>query len=332
MTSKDFWRESKVAVLGAGSWGTVLANLAAPHAGSVKLWFRDEERARLANATRTNAEYFPDLALHKSIVAVSEVERAFEGGVDAILWVVPSSGSRALARKIAPLLRGHEILIHATKGIEEGTLKRVSEVLGEELPLARIGSVSGPNLAAEIAKGLPAATIVASRFQEVIDAGIALLTNPRFQVEGSHDLVGVEWAGTLKNVLAIAAGCFEALGLGWNARAMLLVRGLEEMMRVGKTLGAKPETFLGLSGLGDLIATASSPLSRNYRVGFRLAKGEKLEAILEDLDTAAEGVRTAMTIADYATSQSLRLPITQAVRGLVAEGWDGERFLGHLLT
>ncbi len=314
---KDFWRNSKVAVLGGGSWGTVLAQLAAENARSVRLWVRNEENARRLNSTRINSQYLPQMQLSERIQSMSQLDRVFEGGVDAIIWALPSSVCRAQAREVSKYIRGSEILLHATKGVEEGTLKRISQVLREELPCPRIGVVSGPNLAAEVARGEPAAAVVASSFQEVIEAGVALLSTPRFRIYTQTDVVGVEWAGTLKNILAIAAGALDELKLGWNARAMLLTRGLAEMVRFGCALGAEEETFLGLAGMGDLMATCSSPLSRNYRVGAGLARGEPLEEILKNLHATAEGVRTARTVAQYAELSGIQMPITQGVARLV---------------
>lgn len=313
---KDFWLNARVAVLGGGSWGTVLANLLARNCQGVTLWMRSEEVARSLNATRKNDAYLPDLTLDPKVRAVSDLARIFEEPLQAMIWALPSAATRGIAKEAAPKMRGDEILLHATKGVEAGSLKRMSVVLGEELPSRRIGVISGPNLAHEVARNEPAATVVASVFDEVIEAGTILLENENFRVYESKDVVGVEWCGTLKNILAIASGCLDALGYGWNARAMLMSRGLAEMVRFGQSLGAKEETFLGLAGMGDLLATCSSPLSRNYRVGNRLGKGETLAQVEGDIDTA-EGVRTARIVWAYAQERELPMPITEAVVGLL---------------
>jgi glycerol-3-phosphate dehydrogenase (NAD(P)+) len=279
----DFWRNSKVAVIGGGSWGTVLAQLVSENCNDVRIWTREEDRARAINSTRMNPDYVQNLQLNSHVKAYVDLERVLEGGVDAVIWALPSKATRQEARKFSALLRGTEILWHATKGIEEGTLKRMTEVLREELPLRRIGVISGPNLATEIARGEPAATVVASDFEEVVHAGQALLNTPRFRVYSSRDVVGIEWAGTLKNILAIASGALDGMGMGWNARSMLISRGLAEMVRFGVAMGGQESTFLGLAGVGDLLATCSSPLSRNYRVGSGLAQGLRLESVLEQL-------------------------------------------------
>lgn len=314
---KDFWRSSRVTVLGAGSWGTVLANLAAVNCRELRLWARDEGQVRAINATRAHARYWPEMQLRPNIQAVHELERAFEGAPQVVIWALPSSACREMARRLAPLFRGDEILIHATKGVESGTLKRVSEMLREELPCPRIGVISGPNLAAEIARGEPAATVVASRYQEAVDAGTEIFASERFRVYQGSDVTGVEWAGTLKNVLAIAAGALDALKFGWNTRAMMLTRGLAEMVRFGVAMGGEAETFLGLAGMGDLLATCGSPTSRNYRVGFKLASGEPLEKILAELGSTAEGVRTTRSVWEYAKPRGIEMPITETVYELV---------------
>lgn len=313
MTQKDFWRNSKVAVIGGGSWGTVLANLIAPNVREVRIWVRDQEIARQINSTRLNRDYLPDMHLHDRVHASGDIRRVFEHGTSVVIWALPSDACRAQARELAPHFQGDEIVLHATKGIEQGTLKRISEILQEELPAPRIGVISGPNLAHEIAKGEPAATVVASRFAEVIEAGQAVLSSERFRVYPGEDMIGVEWAGTLKNVLAIASGALDAMDLGWNARAMMITRGLAEMVRFGVAMGASESTFLGLAGVGDLLATCGSPLSRNYRVGYRLAKGEKLEEIIRTLGSTAEGVRTTDTVHDFASAKKIYMPITAAV-------------------
>jgi glycerol-3-phosphate dehydrogenase (NAD(P)+) len=318
MTQKDFWRSSTIAVLGAGSWGSVLAQLGASNCREVRLWARTEEHARAINSTRANPPYVPeDFRLNERVRVLSALERVFEGGVGAILWALPSEATREQARRIAPFVRGEEILIHATKGIEAGTMKRISEVLREEIACPRIGVLSGPNLSFEVARGEPAATVIASPFEEVVDAGVELLTTEHFRVFRGSDLVGVEWAGALKNILAIAAGALDEMKLGWNARAMLITRGLEEMVRFGSAMGARESSFLGLAGIGDLLATASSPLSRNHRVGVRLARGERLGEILEELGATAEGVRTTEIVWKHASANGIPMPITEGVHRIL---------------
>jgi glycerol-3-phosphate dehydrogenase (NAD(P)+) len=331
VTPKDFWHNSDLAVIGGGNWGTVLAHLLSRNCRSVRLWLRDEDQARQFNATRVQSRYIPHVQLDQKVVATSSMQSALEGGVNAIFWVLPSSACRTRAREIAPFMRGDEVVLHATKGIEGGSLKRVSEILIEELPTRRVGVVSGPNLAHEIAHGEPAATVVASEFAEVCQAGEWLLRGPRFLVSSHPDLVGVEWAGTLKNILAIAAGALDGLGLGWNSRAMLITLGLTEMVRFGTAMGAKVETFLGLAGMGDLLATCGSPRSRNYRVGFRLAQGERLEKIMDDLGSTAEGIGTTEHVWKFASARGILMPITGGVYRLTHQEQSAQEFLKDLI-
>lgn len=314
---RDFWSKSTLAVIGGGSWGTVLSKIAAENCSDVRVWVRDEEQARAMNSTRSNPKYVKDMALPGNVRTFTDIERVFENGVQAVIWGLPSKACRDQARRFAPLFRGDEIVLHATKGIEEGSMKRVSVMLAEELPVARIGVISGPNLAAEIARDEPAATVIASDFIEVVEAGVGLLTTPQFRVYAGDDVVGLEWAGTLKNIFAIAAGALDALEFGWNTRSLLLTRGLAEMVRFGVAMGAKEATFLGLAGVGDLFATCSSPLSRNYRVGRKLALGEPLKGILDELGAVAEGVRTTQIISAFARERGIHMPITQGVFELI---------------
>ncbi|NDF13918.1 NAD(P)-dependent glycerol-3-phosphate dehydrogenase [bacterium] len=328
---KDFWSNAKVVVLGGGSFGTVLANLAAQNCAEVTLYVRAEDQARAMNSTRMNPSYVRDLVLDSKIRAVSTFEKAFERDQDLVIFALPSHAAREQARLVAPFLRGSEIVLHATKGIEESSLKRISQVLSEELPILRIGAISGPNLAGEIAKGEPAATVVASPFDDVLHAGERILSTEKFRVYTTPDLVGVEWGGTLKNIFAIASGILESKGFGWNTKALLLSRGLAEMVRFGVAMGAEPATFLGLAGMGDLIATCSSTQSRNFRVGYHLAKGETLEAVLAELGQVAEGVRTTRIVFGFARSRGVEMPITEAVYRIIEGEWTAEEGLAQLM-
>jgi glycerol-3-phosphate dehydrogenase (NAD(P)+) len=332
MIHKDFWRNSKIGVIGGGSWGTVLANIVSSNCREVRVWVRDEESVRSFNATRMNTQYLPELKLNEKIHAYSLLDRVFEGGLNAVIWALPSSACREQAKAVSKYFHGDELILHATKGIEPGSMKRISEILMEELPCRRIGVISGPNLAHEIARGEPAATVIASVFSEVCEAGQMLLMNERFRTYRLTDMIGVEWAGTLKNILAIAAGALDALQMGWNARAMLITRGLAEMVRFGASMGAQESTFLGLAGVGDLLATCSSPLSRNYRVGQRLAQGEKLENILNELGSTAEGVKTTQSVWEFAQKRHVSMPITEGVYRLLNQGVSVQELLHQLMT
>ncbi len=329
---RDFWSKSKVAIIGGGSFGTVLANLAAQNVEQVVLYVRSEEQARLMNSTRSNPNYIKDMTLSPKILALSSIERVFELKVDLIVFALPSYATRGFAKEVAKHFRGSELVLHATKGIEEQSLKRISEVLAEELPVCRIGAISGPNLAGEISKNEPAGTVIASAFKEVVDAGESVFSGARFRVYPSQDLIGVEWGGTLKNIFAIASGILDSVGYGWNTRALLLSRGLAEMVRFGVAMGADAETFLGLSGMGDLIATCSSNQSRNFRVGYALAQGKNLQTILAELGQVAEGVRTTKIVYEFAKSRGVEMPITETVYNMIHGDWSVERGVQHLMT
>jgi glycerol-3-phosphate dehydrogenase (NAD(P)+) len=314
---REFWKRANVAVIGGGSWGTVLAHLASKQAAEIRILVRQEDQARSINSQRANPNYVPELQLNERVKAYPSLDRVFEGKIHALIWALPSDVSRQEAKRMASMIRGDEYIFHATKGIEPDTNKRISQILREELPCARIGVISGPNLAAEIAKGEPASTVVASAFDDVIAAGQGLFHSDRFRVYGEHDMVGIEWAGAMKNIYAIAAGAVEAMGLGWNTKSMLFTLALREMVRFTLPLGAKESSLAGLAGMGDLIATCASPQSRNFRVGFRLANGEKLEQVLEEIGQTAEGVRTARTVVTYARSRKIEMPIAEGVHQLV---------------
>ncbi len=330
--SKDFWRSSRVVVLGGGNFGTVLAQLASERCREVVIYVRDEAQARAMNATRVNSDYLKNFVLAPNILTVSEPQRIFEQRFDAMLWCLPAAACREAAKVFAPAFKGDEILIHATKGIEENSLKRISEVLAEEIPCPRIGVLSGPNLASELALGEPAATVIASHYPEVVDAGIDLFHHAKFRVYRGSDVVGVEWAGTLKNIYAIASGALNGLGFGMNAKAFLVTRSLAEMAKFAISRGAKERTFMGLAGFGDLMATCLSPASRNFTVGSRLGKGEPLATILDSMNMVAEGVRTTSIIVKEAKATGVSMPIAFAVQDLIEGKADAKDGLISLLN
>lgn len=296
------------------------------------MWIRSEDSVRAFNSTRVNASYFPELQLNERVHAYSTFDRFFEDGLNVLLWALPSEICREQARLVAPWIKGDEVVLHATKGIEPESLKRVSEVLAEELPTRRIGVISGPNLAYEIAKGQPTATVIASAFAEVCEAGESLLSNEGFRTFPMTDVIGVEWAGALKNILAIAAGALDALQFGWNTRAFFITQGLNEMIRFSVAMGAKESTFFGLAGMGDLLATCSSPMSRNYRVGSQLAQGHSLATVLADLGVTAEGVRTTLSVWEYAVKQKIPMPITERVYRILKEEVSAKEALLSLMS
>ena len=320
----------RVGVLGGGSWGTVLAHLAASNGNPVSLWVRDAAAADALNATRRNAKYLNELELHAGIQATTDLA-GIGRDCGVILVVVPSHALRETMAHLGDHLDGSHVLIHAIKGIEPDSFMRMSQILQAETCCKKIGVLSGPNLAKEVALGHPSATVIASGYQEVIAAGGEILRSKTFRVYGNPDVVGTEIGGSLKNILAIASGMAEGLGFGDNTKALLLTRGLAEIMRLGMGLGADPMTFSGLSGVGDLMATCFSPLSRNYQVGNRLAKGESLEAIQAAMRQVAEGVRTTRTVALYARTHGIYMPITEGIYRILYEGATPKEALSGLL-
>lgn len=252
---------------------------------------------------------------------------------DVIFPVIPSAGFREVMRNLSPFLRPYHILIHGTKGfdlnIDPGIpvnewpqltrdhVRTMSEVILEETSVLRVGCLAGPNLSNEIAEHKPAATVIASRFDEVILIGQRLLKNERFLVYGRNDLPGTELCGILKNIIALGAGTIESLSLGENAKALFISRGLVEMIHIGKAFGVKPEAFFGLAGIGDLIATCNSHQSRNFITGYRLAKGEKIEDITASMDETAEGIRTVDIIRRLAKTYKIKVPITNILHRII---------------
>ncbi len=303
----------RIAVLGAGAWGTSIASVLGARL-EVTLWARDAAQARTIEQTRRNERYLPGIPVPASVAVSSDLSKTV-GGARLVLAATPVAGLRELLEKI----RSVTSLVWLCKGFEEGSgalpHQIAAEVLGEA---ARCGALSGPSFAEEVARGLPCALTLASRDAAFARETAALLHGGRLRVYYSADLVGVEIGGAVKNVMAIAAGISDGLGLGHNARAALITRGLAEIARLGAALGGAPQTFMGLAGAGDLILTATGDLSRNRRVGLELAAGRKLDDILKSLGHVAEGVRSANEVARLAAARGVDMPVTDAVNAVLA--------------
>jgi glycerol-3-phosphate dehydrogenase (NAD(P)+) len=298
-----------VAVLGAGSWGTALAVHLARLGHDVRLWARDEALVREMRARRANAIYLPDVTLPDRL-AVTAVLEASVTGTDLVVSAIPSHGCRAVIRRVASHLPPQTILVSATKGLETGTLCRMSEVMAQELGGGRpVVVLSGPSFAAEVARQAPTAVLVACEQSGAMEVVQAEFRAPYFRLYGSHDVIGVEIGGALKNVMAIAAGVVEGLGLGHNALAALITRGLAEMTRLACAAGGRRETLAGLSGLGDLVLTCTGTLSRNRHVGIELAHGRELPDILAGMKMVAEGVATTSAALALGRRHGVELPI-----------------------
>jgi glycerol-3-phosphate dehydrogenase (NAD(P)+) len=321
----------KVSVIGLGSWGTTLAELLAANGHDVLAWARSEATCAEVNEQHSQSRYLPGFSLSPNLRATPDLSRACAHS-RWILLVVPSHVLRETARAMGDHLCGEHLIVHATKGIEQGTFRRMSEILREETCVRRIGVLSGPNLAKEIMRRQPAGTLVASHYREVLERSVALLHSPAFRVYTGDDVVGAEVGGAFKNIVAVAAGVVDGLGLGDNTRALLLTRGLAEMAKVGAAMGARVVTFGGLAGIGDLMATCASPLSRNHQVGERLAKGQRLEQIQAELGMVAEGVKTTRSTWEFARRHGLDLPIVRAVHGVLYEDIPVRRALDDLMA
>lgn len=301
-----------VAVLGGGSFGTVIGNITACNGHRVALWLRNGERAREINQRRENPEYLPGYALDPGLTATSDLS-ASVNGAGIVFVAVPSSSFREVVRELARLVPAETVIISLTKGIEATGFRLMSQILREEMPSNPLGVLSGPNLAREIAAGQVAGSVIASDLPAVNQLIHDLLHCNSFLIYGSHDMFGVELGGALKNVYAILAGVGAALEFGENTVGMLLTRSLAEMSRFAVHMGANPMTFLGLSGVGDLFVTCSSPLSRNYRVGVALGKGQPLDDILEQMDQVAEGINTLELLKREADRRGVHMPLVDGL-------------------
>ncbi len=308
-----------VAVLGAGNWGTALADLAARAGHSVRLWMRNPAQAEEIETKRTNAKAIPGYVVHERIRATTSLELAVRGA-DLVTVVIPTQSMRQVARGLGEVLAPEQPVLHATKGLEIDTLRRVSEILREETCARQIGVISGPNIAAEIAQGRPAGTLVASPFPRLVALGRRAFSSSRFRVFGGDDVLGVELAGALKNVVALAAGMATQMELGENAKALLITRGSAEIAGIARAMGARASTFAGLAGIGDLLVTCASPLSRNHRAGAALARGMTLEQAVASLGQVAEGVHTAKAARVLAARHGVEAPLLDRVHRVLYGG------------
>lgn len=325
---------TSITLFGAGSWGTALAVHLASAGRDVTLWARREEAVERMRATRHNPTYLSDVEIPSSVHLTSDLETATAA---SSLWAVavPSQNLRSVATRIAPLTRPGITVVSLAKGIENDTLQRMSEVLDEELPEVsegQIGVVYGPSHAEEVAKSQPTTLVAAapteSRAERVQDA----FMTKRLRVYVNTDVVGVEIGGSAKNVLAIAAGMGDGVGYGDNAKAALVTRGLAEIRRLGIVMGAKPQTFAGLSGIGDLLVTCMSQHSRNRYFGEQIGKGKTLDEIESGMDMVAEGVRTTQSVRDLARQYDIEMPITDAVHRVLFENQRPEDMVDELMT
>lgn len=314
-------RPVKAAVFGTGSWGTAFAMVLADAGCEVVLWGRRRELVDAVNDSRTNPDYLPDIELPANIRATTDPAEA-AAGADFTVLAVPSQTLRGNLADWAPLLAPETVLVSLMKGVELGTAKRMSEVIEEvaKVPAGRVAVVTGPNLAREIAARQPAASVVACVDEAVAQRLQAACHTPYFRPYTSTDVVGCELGGAVKNVIGLAVGIADGMGLGDNTKGSLITRGLAEATRLGLAMGADPLTFSGLAGLGDLVATCSSPLSRNHTFGTNLGRGMTLEETIAVTKQTAEGVKSCQSVADLARRHGVDMPITDTVVDIVHHG------------
>jgi glycerol-3-phosphate dehydrogenase (NAD(P)+) len=311
-------RPVHVTVLGSGSWGTTVASLAASNTPTT-LWARDPAIAEEVAGSRTNTRYLGEHLLHRDLRATSDLEEAV-ARADVLVVGVPSHGIRQVLEDAAPHVRPWIPVLSLAKGLEQSTRMRPTEVISEVLPGHPVGLLAGPNIAGEVLEGKAAAAVIATPDSDIATSLQPLFTTTRFRVYTNGDVLGCELGGVLKNIVAIAAGMADGLGVGVNTSALVISRGLAEITRLGVRMGADPATFAGLTGMGDLIATCMSPASRNRRVGEQLAKGLTIAEAVEVLGQVAEGVKTARSVVEIAREQDVEVPICAEVDAVVNDG------------
>lgn len=317
------------AILGAGSWGTALADLWAKNGNEVCLWGHDPERTDRLRTTRENAVYLPGVKLPASVQVTSELKDC--AAADLIVVVTPSTAVRSIADQLRPFVRPDAVLLSCTKGIEHGTGLRMTEILRQSLPDHTVAVLSGPNLAVEIARELPSATVLGCEDADCAEELQQYLGSARFRIYSTDETAGVELGGALKNVFAIAAGISDGLGFGDNSKAALVTRSLPELIRLGAAMGGNARTFYGLSGNGDLIATCFSKLSRNRRVGEEIGRGRTVAQITAAMQMVAEGIPTTKSAYECARRLKVETPIIDQAYALLYEGKNPLQGLQELL-
>ena len=306
---------NKIAVVGAGAWGTALAQVAAKASREVTLWARETEVVESVNGTHENSLFLPGIALDKGLRATGDLTEA--ASADAILMVTPAQHMRRTLETLAPDIAEGKPVVLCAKGVEQSTNCLLTEVLAEAMPQAKAAVLSGPSFAAEVAKGLPTAVTLACEDEDVAEALVHAIGLPTFRPYYSSDLIGAEIGGAVKNVLAIACGIVEGKKFGDSARAALTTRGFAELTRLGLAMGARTETLMGLSGLGDLILTCNSPKSRNMSLGMALGEGKTLEEVMGARNSVSEGVHSATAVVALAGKYGIEMPIAEAVAAIV---------------
>jgi glycerol-3-phosphate dehydrogenase (NAD(P)+) len=324
---------TNLAIIGGGSWGTALAIVLAPRFGHVRLWVYEPDLAQRMCTSRENDVYLPGFKLPPNVGVLNDLASAL-ASAEIVLSVVPSHLARPLYKQMAPHLTPAMHLVSATKGLETGTLMRVSDVIRQVIEphfVPRVAVISGPTFAREVARGDPTALVVASTDRELAETVQTAFSGPTFRLYTSADPIGVEIGGAVKNVVAIGAGVCHGLGLGHNAVAALITRGLAEISRLAMAMGGQPKTLAGLAGLGDLVLTCTGDLSRNRHVGLELAKGRKLDEIVESMKMVAEGIKTTLATVDLARRHSVEMPIAQQMHAMLQLGRPPQEAIRQLM-
>jgi len=320
----------KVAVLGGGSFGTVLANLAASNGYKVSLWVRDSEQALRINSEGSNSSYHPELQLSKNILAEENLAIVVKDA-SIIFIATPSIIFEQIIKRISGLVPSHSYIISCTKGILDHPFRLLSNVIRNSVP-NKIGVLSGPNLAKEIAENKVAGTVIASSDEQLIYSVKSILSSKTFKIFSSKDMEGVELAGAIKNIYAIICGMAESLNVGENAIGLILTRSMAEISRFAVAKGANPITFLGLSGMGDLVATCTSKLSRNYQLGYNLGSGMTLKQAKEEVGQVAEGIRTLEVIRNESISLKIKMPLVESLHNIMHKKYPPDSLISDLIN
>jgi len=323
----------KVAVIGAGSWGTAFATIPASNGVDTVMWARRQEVADAISSKHECPDYLPGVQLPPSLRATHDLEEALSGAA-IVVMVIPSHGFRGVLKEAVDHVSPDAAMVSLTKGLEQESHKRMTEVMRQEidLPPWSFATLTGPNLAKEIAQRQPAAAVIGCEDEDAAQIMQKAFTSDRFRVYTNEDVAGCELGGAIKNVIAIAAGIGDGMGFGDNSKAALITRGFAEMARLGVALGGKALTFAGLAGMGDLIATCTSTLSRNRHVGEELGKGRKLDEITAEMNMVAEGVKTSRVVVELADKVAVSMPIAEHVVKVLYEGMSPEEALASLMT
>ncbi|MCD8391439.1 MAG: NAD(P)H-dependent glycerol-3-phosphate dehydrogenase [Firmicutes bacterium] len=321
----------KIAVIGSGGWGTAVAVLLAKKGYDVRLWSWIQEETDRLNRDRENKEFLPGVQLPDNIVCSHDTKECVDGA-DLIVTAAPSPATRSTAKTLAPYVERGQKMLNISKGLEESTLLRLSEVYKEEIPQANISVMSGPSHAEEVSRGLPTTNVVASENIETAKFIQDIFMSEMFRVYTSADIIGVELGGALKNVIALCAGISDGLGYGDNTKAALMTRGLAEIARLGKAMGADEKTFMGLSGVGDLIVTCTSMHSRNRRAGIMLGEGKSLDETLKAVHMVVEGVNTARAAYELAKKYNVQMPIVEEAYNILYNGRNAKEAVLRLMN